>query len=186
MTFECYHGTSKEVAEKIASQRDVLAATNKPHHALGQGVYFFIESFCCPEPAKAAENWATVNAKGRYEVYAVLKTTVSDYESNIFDLRIDEHRKRYNLTMKEVERLMQEKEKMFSKGGIDAYTFDYIAKKAGFSVMIRNTIVKFYPSGHALEQLNESRVENATELCIKSEKIIKRLNCSVSKTGEAK
>ncbi|MCI8478830.1 MAG: hypothetical protein HFE97_10950 [Oscillospiraceae bacterium] len=181
-TYECYHGTSLENAQKIQTEGQ-FKSSNKDNEWAGTGVYFFIDkpgSKSCAANKNAAK-WAKLFKK--YPHPCVMKATVQIEQAQILDFDQEDmrdlfHQCRTRYFQEACRRAQAQgialKETYLEPGKLDCAAIDYMCKLFHFHAVIKPVYISclsdvYRNGGH---RYPKSFTPNCTMLCLKDQNLI--------------
>lgn len=158
-----YHGTSKDVADKIIRTAFVI---NHGHQGfLGTGIYFFEEN------KDLAIEYATHRHGNK--IIKALECILEVPEEEVFDTTLKEGAKKFNV-YKEIVKETILKEKINLKVGnrnhFDGRVYDFVAKREKYTLIRAETFTPLL-SDRKLD-LRHSNVPNGVELCLKNPRMV--------------
>lgn len=139
-----YHGTAKDNVQDIKKYN--FKIKEDKNHWLGNGVYFFIESYIQPSVVLAkkwakAESWNNYRKEYTYDIYSVLKSDIILYKGSILNLRNSSGLEIFNKYREKLKNKLTINE---LKTKIDDFKIiEHIKDKFNVKIVIADVYIKF-------------------------------------------
>lgn len=177
-----YHGTTKAAKIEITSS-GIFRESQSDREWAGTGVYFFIDS-STQLSERHAKQFARYVRKISEREIAVIKAHIDMKGYKVLDLRKDDHQQLFH---KYRERLFREEKNRAEKSRLgikntfknvkafDCYTFNELCNEFGINAVIMCVYINFEKKHYDKFEYTGSSIPNCTIICIKSQKMITKL-----------